>query len=285
MDRIKIVLMAMVFVLSGVSTGFSAEDPSSIVGKLNWIKGPNKASIGPMAEITLARGFVALDGSDTRRLLEAMQNLTSGEELALVGTEDLNYFAVYAFDDIGYVKDDEKSSIDADAILAQIKKNNIAANEEKKKKGWQTMDVVGWAFPPRYNSQTHNLEWAVKFKADDGQEVVNYNTKYLGRRGVMRVILVCDPAKLEPTINEFQNVMTTFSFIKGNSYSEFTQGDKVAKYGLSALIVGGAAAAAAKSGLFKYLGKFIFAVGIAVIAFAKSIFEKLTGLFRGKPSN
>jgi len=285
MDRIKIVLMAMVFALTGVSAGFSAEDPSSIVGQLNWTKGPNKASIGPMAEITLKSGYVAIDGNDTRRLLESMQNLTSGEELALVGTEDLDYFAVYAFDEIGYVKDDEKSSIDADAILAQIKKNNAEANEEKKKKGWQTMDVVGWAIPPQYNSQTHNLEWAVKFRADNGQDVVNYNTKYLGRRGVMRVILVCDPAKLEPTINEFQNVMADFRFTEGNSYSEFTQGDKVAKYGLSALIVGGAAAAAAKSGLFKYLGKFIFAAGIAVLAFAKSIFGKITSLFRRKPSN
>lgn len=271
-----------VFTLFLSSSVFAVEDPTTIVGKLNWVKGPSTANIGPMAQIKLRKGYVALNGSETRRLLESMQNLTSGEELALVGTEGLDYFAVYAFDNIGYVKDDEKSSIDADALLSQIKKNNLAANKKKKEKGWKTMDVVGWAIPPRYNSQTHNLEWAIRYVDDQGQEVVNYNTRYLGRLGVMKVVLVCDTDKLNSTINDFQNIMTDFNYVKGNSYSEFVQGDKIAKYGLGALIVGGAAAAAVKSGLWKYLGKMIFALGLGAVVFAKSIYQKVINVFKRK---
>jgi uncharacterized membrane-anchored protein len=223
-------ISVMALILLSFSYGYSAEDPQTLIGKLNWIKGPNTANIGSMAQIQLSNGYMALDGGDTRKLLESMQNLTSGDELALVGKDDLDYFAVYSFDNIGYVKDDEKSSIDAEALLAQLKKNNEAANEEKRKKGWKTMTVAGWAIPPRYNSQTHNLEWAVRFKSEEGHDVVNFNTKYLGRHGVMRVILVCDPLKLDSTITDFQNVMSKYEFVKGNSYAEFTQGDKVAKY-------------------------------------------------------
>jgi len=285
MRFVKTALMVIMLVLACNSIGFAVEDPATLISQLNWTKGPNTASIGPMASLQLRPGYVAIDGNDARRLLEAMQNLTSGGELALVGKKGLDYFAVYYFDDIGYVKDDEKSKIDADALLDQIKKNNVKANEEKQKKGWQTMEVVGWAISPRYNSQTHNLEWAIKFKSGDGQDVVNYNTKYLGRHGVMRIVLACNPAELDSTIADFQGVMSEFKFTQGNSYTEFVQGDKVAKYGLGALIVGGAAAAAVKGGLFKYLGKFIFVIGAAILASAKSMFGKITGLFSKKSSN
>jgi len=50
------------------------------------------------------------------------------------------------------------------------------------------------------------------------------------------------------------------------------KGDKVAQYGLAALVVGGAAAVAVKSGIFKWLWKVILVVGVAVAAFLKSLF-------------
>lgn len=284
-SKLVFTIMALVTLFSAVVYAATNETQKAEKGQnLNWIKGPNKASIGSMAEITLEPGYVALNGSDTRMLLESMHNLTSGKELALVGKttadkNDMEYFAVYTFDDVGYVKDDEKSKLDADAMLKQIKENNIKGNEEKKKRGWETMTVVGWSIPPRYNSETHNLEWATKLKTEKGEEVVNFNTKYLGRHGVMKVILVCQPAKLDSTISDFQKAMKKYAFVKGNSYAEFTQGDKIAKYGLSALVVGGAAAVAAKSGFLKYGFKLIIAAAVAVAAFARKIYDKLRTFF------
>ena len=96
----------------------------------------------------------------------------------------------------------------------------------------------------------------------------------------MNVTLVVDPASYDETLSKFEDVMNGFSYNQGHSYSEFRPGDKKAEYGLTALIVGGAAAVAAKTGLFKWLGASIVAfwklivVGIAAIgAFFKKLFS------------
>src|SRR6266436_3538559 len=65
------------------------------------------------------------------------------------------------------------------------------------------------------------------------------------------------PTSLDKDIKSFKTALAGFDFNSGQNYSEFRSGDKVAEYGLAALIVGGAAAAAAKSGAFKFLGKFM----------------------------
>jgi uncharacterized membrane-anchored protein len=82
---------------------------------------------------------------------------------------------------------------------------------------------------------------------------------------------------LEKNTREFKAVLAGYSFNEGERYAEYRSGDKVAEYGLSALIIGGAAAAAAKSGAFKGLAKFI---GIGVIALFASIGGFFKRLFR-----
>lgn len=77
--------------------------------------------------------------------------------------------------------------------------------------------------------------------------------------------------------------MAGFSYKPGSRYADFVRGDRVAEYGLGALIVGGAGAVALKTGLFSKLlillaklWKVIvvaFAAGAAAIKkFFKSIF-------------
>ena len=73
----------------------------------------------------------------------------------------------------------------------------------------------------------------------------------------MSAVLVSDPASLDKDIKSFKAALAGFDFDQGQKYSEFRSGDKVAEYGLAALIVGGAAAVAVKSGAFKALGKFL----------------------------
>jgi uncharacterized membrane-anchored protein len=43
--------------------------------------------------------------------------------------------------------------------------------------------------------------------------------------------------------------LTSYSFQTGQTYAEYRSGDKVAKFGLAALVVGGAAVGAAKLNL------------------------------------
>ena len=236
-------------------------------------KGPAQGTLGTTAQVKVPEGFVFAGGNDTRRIMETLQNPTNGRELGFVAPAGEDWFAVFEFDPVGYVKDDEKGSLDADAILEEIKSGAERGNQERARRGWPSLTVVGWETPPRYNDDTHNLEWAVRAESE-GQPVVNHNTRVLGRGGVMEVTLVCDPALLQETLPKFKTMLSGFEFVQGQKYSEFRAGDKMAAYGLTGLIAGGGVAVAAKSGLFKWLWKLIVAAVIGVSALAKKIFGR-----------
>lgn len=246
--------------------------PQSKLSGVKWQKGPAIGKLGNVAEIQIPAGFVFAGGEDTRTLLEANHNPTSGNELGFISSVAEDWFVVFEYDPVGYVKDDEKNSLNADAMLKSIQKGNEAANRERERRGWSTMSIVGWEVRPQYNEQTHNLEWAIRGQSGKGGLVVNHNTKILGRGGVMEVTLVVDPPELTATLPKFRKVMDGFTFSSGNRYAEYRQGDKMAEYGLTALVVGGAAAVAVKTGLFKYLWKIIVIAFVAISGLFKKLF-------------
>ncbi|MEW6348157.1 MAG: DUF2167 domain-containing protein [Thermodesulfobacteriota bacterium] len=239
--------------------------------KIDWLQGPAVAKLSDMAEVKLPEGFMFARADDARRLMEAIHNIPSGREVGLVTKPGDNWYAVFEFDDVGYVKDDEKANLDADAMLKAIKQGNEEGNKERQKRGWPTMTIVGWDQAPFYNAQTHNLEWAIRGESS-AQPVVNFNTRILGRKGVMRVTLVTDPNRLNENLPAYRELMGNFEFKSGSRYAEFVQGDKVAQYGLTALVVGGAGVVAAKAGVFKWLWKVLLAVGIGLVALLKKWF-------------
>lgn len=249
------------------------EDESSIMDKVKLQQGPTVADLGEIANIQVPQGYVFADAKDTRLLMEAMHNPTSGDELGFIAPEMSDWFLLFEFDEAGYIKDDEKASLDAESMLKAIRKGNEAANRERSKRGWTTLKVVGWQQAPRYNSVTHNLEWAIKGESE-GNLVVNWNTRLLGRNGVMKVTLVTDPNILDETLPYYESLIAGFDYNSGHRYAEFRQGDKIAEYGLSALVVGGAAAVAAKSGILKYLWKGLVVAFIAAFGFLKKLFGR-----------
>jgi uncharacterized membrane-anchored protein len=231
------------------------------ITKLGWQFGPGQGDIGTVASIAIPQDSAFLGPAGTRRFLELQGNLGSDNNYAF-GPRDLNWFSIFSFDPAGYVKDDEK--IDPDKLLAILKQSNAASNEERKRRGLRTIVLEGWFVQPHYDVQSKRLEWGTKLRGETGDISVNYTVRMLGRTGVMSVILVSDPASLESDMKAFKAGLRGFDFASGQKYSEFRTGDKVAEYGLAALVVGGAAAAAAKAGLFKFLGKFIW-VGLIAL--------------------
>jgi len=126
------------------------------------------------------------------------------------------------------------------------------------------------------------VTWAINGSEDNGVDPsVNYSVRVLGRRGTMNVDLVLDPkdmAKVEPVFN---SIMSGFRFSGGNRYADFVSGDKVAGYGLTALIAGGAGAAAVKSGLLAKFWKFIVLIFAAIAAYIKRLWAKIKNMFSG----
>lgn len=144
------------------------------------------------------------------------------------------------------------------------------ANPERAKAGYATVELVGWAEAPRYDSVAHKLYWAKDLKfTDDSAHTLNYNIRVLGRRGVLVLNAVASMAK----------VIGFVEFNGGHRYADFIPGtDKVAEYGIAALIAGGLAA---KAGLFKVLlgalialKKFIALGLVAAAAFLRKLFGR-----------
>ena len=273
------------FLIANGQTGRRSErsSPTPVTGSaavdvVKWQQGPSIGNLGSIAEVHVPAGYVFAGANDTRVIMEANHNPTSGKELGCVAPAGQDWFVVFEFDDVGYVRDDEKNSLDADALLESIKAATEAGNKERQRRGWQIMTIVGWEQQPRYDESTHNLEWAVRAESA-GASVINYNTRLLGREGVMEVTLVTDPSTLSETLPKFKTMLAGFDFNQGRKYAEFRQGDKTAAYGLTGLIVGGTTAVLVKTGMFKWLWKAIVAIGIAIIAFIKKLIAFIKNLF------
>jgi uncharacterized membrane-anchored protein len=274
--RFQTLAVAAAAVLMLAAPASAQEGPN-----VEWVQGPSLAQLGDIAQVSIPYGYQFADADDSRALLEMMGNPTSGRELGIVAPASGEWFVVFEFSDIGYVKDDEKDSLDADSILETITEGNDAANEERQRRGWSTLKIEGWEQAPHYNEATNNLEWAIRGSSADGM-VVNYNTRLLGRNGVMEVALVVEPAKLAQSLPQFNTLLSNYSYNSGQKYAEFVSGDKIAQYGLAALVAGGAAAAAVKSGLFAQLIGKLWKLIVVVFIAIGSCFKKLLNAMRGE---
>jgi uncharacterized membrane-anchored protein len=273
----KILTFVLLALLS--LNGFSAPEENPIA-KLKWQFGPNTQSIDGKATLKIPNDYAFLDKEESKKYSDLAHNPSDGKDSIVAGEKWQAYFH---FEATGYVKDNE--TLDADELLKQYKEGTKLGNEERKKNGWATLDIDGWYLKPSYDKENKLLEWAfVGTNSETKNQVVNYCTRILGRTGVMNVVLVASPANIGEAIVDLKGKLNGFEFDSGEKYTEFKQGDKVAEYGLAALILGGAAAVATKkgfwavlAGLFAGLWKLIF---IPIILFFSKIKEILVSIFK-----
>jgi len=273
-------LLVSILALAGAARAAEESD-------VPWTPGPGRVDVGRnIAQLSLADDQMFADGDATQRMMKAMGNPVSGHEVGIVASraEGRDWFLVFEYHPIGYVRDDEKDHIDAAALLDAIRRGTDQANAERKEMGLPALHVIGWSEQPHYDPETHNLEWAVLGNSDEGDRFVNHNIRLLGRSGFMSVTLVDEPARIAASRTEVNALLDGFAYKPGRRYAEFVPGDRVAQIGLAALVAGGAGAAAAKFGLFAGLGK-VLAKGfkvivLAVVALVGAIRRFLARVFR-----
>jgi uncharacterized membrane-anchored protein len=263
------ILAAGAIAAQGDSAGVLAE-----VKKLSWQRGPTEGKIASRATLQVPQGYAFLDERNTRRFLELMGNPPRDGHY-MIAPDSLDWFAVFSFDPVGYVKDDEK--IDAEALLKSLKEGDARGNEERKRLGMQPIYTDGWHVAPHYDAANKRLEWGMRLRDDRGGQYVNYTSRLLGRSGVMSAVLVSSPKALGEDMKSFNSTLRGYDFVAGEKYAEFKSGDKMAEYGLAALVVGGAAAAAAKTGILKTLGKFLWVLVAGGFYAVWAFVKRLTG--------
>ncbi|RDS83195.1 DUF2167 domain-containing protein [Dyella psychrodurans] len=276
MKRFFIVLVALLLACAG-ETAFAQR---SAISSLPWQMGPTTVKLGGHASLNVPDGYAFLDPAGTRSLNDVLHNPPAERDQYTLAPKTLNWIAFFAYEDIGYVKDDEK--LEPDAILQSYREGTAEGNKERKARGWDELNILGWSAQPEYDTQIKSLAWSILLEdAQTHQHIVNYNTRLLGRHGVMDVTVVTPPSKLDAAIVDFKSTLPGFQYLPGESYAEYRPGDRVAEYGLAALITGGALAVAAKKGLFTVIGGFLVAawkfllIGFAAVgAWFKNLFKK-----------
>lgn len=247
---------------------------------VKMVKGPATYRLGDVAELKLPTGYLGVEKGSLKRYYELTQNMYDSNDLGIVlGPKD--WVLAFSFDEIGYVKDNDKDQLDADKLMKSMTEGQNAANKERVKQGWDEMKFAGWAHKPHYDQATNNLTWAVRLTSSSDQHkepFLNESIRLLGRGGVMNVTLVTDPAAYARDHAAASALLTkNFSYVLGQRYADFREGDRIAEYGLAALVLGGAGAAAFKFGFFQKFWKVLVFGAMAVAAGVKRMWARLTG--------
>jgi len=214
------------------------------------------------ASFALSDRFRFLEAQDARRLLtQAWGNPPDavGDVLGMIVRADTSplsregWGVVVTYKKEGYVKDDDAASIDYDKLLKQMQEASEEDNAQRSKQGYSTVQIKGWAERPFYDAATHKLYWAKELRFSDAAEsTLNYDVRVLGRNGVLSLNAVAGIGQLEQIKSDMREVQAFTEFSAGHRYTEFNAStDKVAAYGVAALVAGGVAA---KMGLFAKLG-------------------------------
>lgn len=275
MKRWLVMLFVLCFMFSSTAT---AED------EYNWIMGGEKVDLGNIATIDLDTELVFLNGNDTQKMAAEYGDPVSGLEIGSIYPmdENQNWAVIFEYEETGHINDDEKADIDAKALLKSYKKGTEEANKERQP--GDRFYVTGWDIEPFYDDKTHNLTWSLLLEDENKEPFLNYNTRILTREGTISTILITDPQNRETDkkiVNE--KIMSMLQVKAGEKYEDFNEStDKVAEYGLTALILGGAGLAVAKkAGLMAALIIFVKKFGILAVAGIGALF----GLVKKKKKN
>jgi len=181
------------------------------------------------------------------------------------------YAVTIEYSEEGYVKDDDAESIDYNELLKEMQEDAEEANEYRKEEGYPQVTLVGWASEPYYDSETKKLHWAKNLKFDGTEtNVLNYNLRILGRKGVLVLNIISEMSTLERVKKDIPDILASADFTEGNRYEDFDSSiDKIAAFGLTGLIAG---KVLAKAGFLAKFWKLIAFAFVGAAGFIKKLF-------------
>lgn len=242
---------------------------------------------GGHATLKLTPEFRYLEANDAQRVLEQLWgNPPDKSVLGMLLPADVSpadrraWAVVVTYSDDGHVSDADAAKTDYAAILKDMQASTRDANAEREKQGYHSVELVGWATPPHYDASTNKLYWAKELAfGGGGEHTLNYDIRVLGRGGYLSLNAVAGMNQLSLVETKMQDVLAMTDFDAGQRYGDFNAStDKLAAYGIGALVAG---TIAAKAGLFTKLFVMLLAakkviIGglIAVAAAVKKFFGR-----------
>lgn len=244
------------------------------------------------AHFRLGPQFRYLEQGDARKVLEQLWGNPPDAEVlgllvpsALPLTDPHSWAVVVTRADDGHVSDEDAAGTDYAELLEDMQQGTEASNAERGKAGYPELHLVGWAEPPRYDEASKKLYWARELAVQGNDaHTLNYDIRALGRSGYLSLNAVAAMDDLPAVRTGMQELLPMVEFDAGQRYADYdAKTDKLAAYGVAALIGGGLAA---KSGLLAKLGVLLLGLKKLLIPLALLVaagLRRITGLFRRKP--
>jgi uncharacterized membrane-anchored protein len=242
-------------------------------------------------KLNLPREFYFLDAQDAKEVLvDAWGNPPD----SMSGTVGMIFPSKYSplsdgswgidlsFEKMGYVKDDDAATIDYDELLGSMKEGTLANNEERTKRGYDPITLIGWASPPKYDFVNKRLHWAKELMfGEEPNHTLNYDVRFLGREGVFIMSYIAQMEQLQEIQQNLDPVLSLVSFDDGKKYSDFNPSmDQVAAIGIGGLIAG---KLAAKAGLLAVALVFLKKFAVLILLPFFWIVNKIKSMFsRGR---
>lgn len=249
------------------------------------IKGPAEVKLRDQAVLNLPAGYVWVPEPAAGQFMKAVGNRPDERELGLIFPEAQNqdWMIVAEYEAAGYIKDDDAKNWNVDDMFKSLQEGTEAANEERRKNGYPELDILGWVEKPTYTEASHRLVWSMsarhKGAPAEAPSSINYNTYALGREGYITLNLITNLQAIPQDKGHAQTLLAALNFNEGKRYADFNAStDKVAEYGLAAL-VGGLAAKklgmfALAAGFFAKFAKVILLAGAGVAAVVTKFFKR-----------
>lgn len=207
-------------------------------------EGPVRVKLADQAVLALPRGFVFVPAAEAAALLRVWDSRPGPDLLGMVlpgAGQAGRWFVVLHFHGAGFVRDDEAKRWDAAALLGALQEGaRERAASQAAPSGAASAPTLRWIEPPRYDSQSRKLVWALDAGTGPAaRRSANLNTFSLGREGYVSMNLVADAAELERHRAGLQSLLAGLAFRDGKRYEDFNPAtDTVAAHGLAALVGG-----------------------------------------------
>lgn len=262
------------------------ESAQAIIKQLQFKQGEITLANG-LAKVSLPEDFSYLDGNDTVTVLTKLWGNppSEGKPLGMLLSKDADllsddsWVVVMEYEEDGHVSDEDANKIDYKDLLKSMQKGSLEVNKKRVEQGYPPITLVGWAASPHYDQASHKLHWAKELKfGDSPTNELNYNIRVLGRQGVLVLNVIARMGQLQTIQAEMPKILSMVDFAPGQTYADYNPStDKLATYGLAALVAGGVAA---KMGLLKFLWVGILAFKKLIIVGVIAIGAFIAKLFR-----
>lgn len=256
--------------------------PEDQVRAMHWVRTGTMKLTASSSSITVPPGFFGVSGDEARKVEE----LSEGESEANVEGVLLDHShdtVIFEFFPSGFVPIDDWQDLDSQRLITAISQNAETSNELRRQKGIAELHVTGWVQEPSLDRATNTVFWATGITTGAGRDLVNSLALRLGRSGFEKIIWVTDRDAYKASGGVLDTMLRAYSFDPGQRFDDHVEGDRLAGYGVAALVGAVAGAKLAKIGAFAAILLFAKKLWFLALAVPLIFFRKIKSLFASGP--